>query len=1344
MPTPATNGTSTRIEPQNDDGVYSSPAFVKRARTSYGSLFELDPFADEDGTVKSKGRKRTRLSSTWTYTSRSPTPEADVSMEEQVVIPPVENPKPVMMDEGCQTIGLEIGDAAESLANFSRQAMNVGGISYAGLQPEFGNNSIPFNTNGNHIQPPSIQTDLVEQNNDPNGDTPHIPRSPKLQPLSSDSLPLVSPLISRGFSMHSYQPTPNISELGQTPDAQQSITANLLGENGNEDLYNASPVAMSRGELAGAAGFDTTIADINGLQTSQAEAEFNLSSQPTAILSHHSQSPFGIPGNSTEIPDDDAFGIGERRKDRYDLADLQDGQVSVQNLHGYPDLEGFSAPIWTSVPTAVGYPDLPERMEADNSVHSQQRYQSTAMSRSQSARSQQSQVVNLTESDDEDDAHGEPDADDESVEDPDDQSEHNLQNLETHRGHYLEQDPNNVYEGSQDEGEITENEYTEDDERQLIRKYPDQSGEEFEDEEEMEDFEDDNGYTDNERYNQNLYPQQFEDEDEDEEGSYDDDESMVGEAPCNTAPQAAPVVIDLLSSDDEDDSAPPPKATTALYQAEPQTHEEADEEESDSDVGIPGIRSESDSGSSDRMEAVHGEVEELNEDIEQESASGSGNEDAESEPEEMDLVPTTALPDDPHAIDTSYGAMPHEVEGAKEEVIEGEIEEDHSEGAIIDEETADRKIEQLSNGEVIVDEEVAEEELQNERAVTKDEISDSEEQSENVVTEESPDLDEGPIIDDVRDYEEATEVIEVTGFKTTDEEEPEQNEDDHSSEAAVGEIAEADAMEADETELQEGIREVSEEIEEEPQSGPASAAGNDEAMEIQEAEEMVEEPVENAKPEPQHVPQDVNNDADEMDFAPPALDDMEESVVNDTTAKQHNQEAMSPRTRKQKDNSRNSKMLGLDGAYDTSPKRTRRGRKNVQLPTPDDTQVSQNMVSTDVSFTNISQSQEAGEEPEAGPEVTTSKAPRVDKPELPPSFDTDEALLDESTVIEKIVQEAEAVAMDEVSPPDEATVIERIVEEAKATALESMSPQSLPKDEVIATEEEPTKTTPKKPTGKKRAKPLPEPTTAETTTVAPRRSHRRDASQNRPKTPTKSSDKNHASSSIEDSVAMVVVEQQFSPMKGHDASVELALDSLQSPSKQRGDAPQSAAETKVRLARALRTELEEFTSLKVVRYHLNAKLDFLAIVTTTPPEPNRTKLRQYQMTFNVTDQSIAPNSVIEVQVSRPHRDVLPIVKVGDGILLRQFKIIAAKNRGFALCADHNNETASWAVFKGDVDEEPEIRGPPVEFGDGEREYIASMKTWYHTLDEDETAKAKLERANAALADSSPAKKGASR
>ena len=191
----------------------------------------------------------------------------------------------------------------------------------------------------------------------------------------------------------------------------------------------------------------------------------------------------------------------------------------------------------------------------------------------------------------------------------------------------------------------------------------------------------------------------------------------------------------------------------------------------------------------------------------------------------------------------------------------------------------------------------------------------------------------------------------------------------------------------------------------------------------------------------------------------------------------------------------------------------------------------------------------------------------------------------------------------------------------------------------------------------------------------------------------------------------------------------MAMSALKSSPKPQHDLrSHSVVDLKLSLSRALRTDLSEFTALKVLRFHLNQKLDVFGIVTSSPAEPQRTKggPRHYQITFNITDSSIAPSGVTEVQVHRPYIEALPVVQKGDGILLRNFQVIAIKNRGFALRSEQN-EACSWAVFK-DGMAEPEIRGPPVEYGTAEQNHMAAMKEWYSTLDV--TSVAKLQRANA--------------
>jgi hypothetical protein len=209
-----------------------------------------------------------------------------------------------------------------------------------------------------------------------------------------------------------------------------------------------------------------------------------------------------------------------------------------------------------------------------------------------------------------------------------------------------------------------------------------------------------------------------------------------------------------------------------------------------------------------------------------------------------------------------------------------------------------------------------------------------------------------------------------------------------------------------------------------------------------------------------------------------------------------------------------------------------------------------------------------------------------------------------------------------------------------------------------------------------------------------------------------------------------VLEKHPTP-QGHDASIEMALAALDSPTKPQHDLRRAPiVDLKIRLSRVLRTELPDYTSLKVLRYHLKEKLDVLAIVTTTPEEPQRAKggPRHYQITFNITDPSTAPSGVTECQIHRPYKDALPIIKAGDGILLRNFQVTSIKDKGFALRSDQN-ESSSWAVFKDD--EEVEVRGPPVEYGPAETRYFAALKEWFQSLDS--VATAKLSRANASKA-----------
>ncbi|KAI1466430.1 uncharacterized protein F4812DRAFT_434049 [Daldinia caldariorum] len=202
-----------------------------------------------------------------------------------------------------------------------------------------------------------------------------------------------------------------------------------------------------------------------------------------------------------------------------------------------------------------------------------------------------------------------------------------------------------------------------------------------------------------------------------------------------------------------------------------------------------------------------------------------------------------------------------------------------------------------------------------------------------------------------------------------------------------------------------------------------------------------------------------------------------------------------------------------------------------------------------------------------------------------------------------------------------------------------------------------------------------------------------------------------------------------------DSSVQLARASVTRSSSQGEDESYSTTAAKLKLMRHLRDELPDCTPLKVLRQHLQKKLDVIAVAMMHPPDPQRAKggPREFMMSFTITDHSIGPYSVVEAQLYRPHKETLPIVRAGDIVLLRNFTAVSLPGKGFGL---RTNDESSWAIFDHDG-EPPQIKGPPVEYSDKETTYVAHMRAWYNLLDE--KARTKLERANKKIIDAGKSK-----
>lgn len=202
--------------------------------------------------------------------------------------------------------------------------------------------------------------------------------------------------------------------------------------------------------------------------------------------------------------------------------------------------------------------------------------------------------------------------------------------------------------------------------------------------------------------------------------------------------------------------------------------------------------------------------------------------------------------------------------------------------------------------------------------------------------------------------------------------------------------------------------------------------------------------------------------------------------------------------------------------------------------------------------------------------------------------------------------------------------------------------------------------------------------------------------------------------------------------KGRSKSPASTSELLKTPSVAGSSAATATAdgepisELKLRLSRDLRTNLGDFTPLKSLRNLASKTTNILAIATTTPPQPSRPKNgpRDYMVELILTDPSCAPSTVVVAHFFRPHQASLPTVHVGDVVLLRQFQIVSVRKRGFGI---RTSEDSAWAVFeKGDEEMLPQIKGPPVELSDAEVSYAEGLRRWWALLDD--KVKAKIEKA----------------
>ncbi|KAL4939257.1 hypothetical protein BDV06DRAFT_38703 [Aspergillus oleicola] len=138
----------------------------------------------------------------------------------------------------------------------------------------------------------------------------------------------------------------------------------------------------------------------------------------------------------------------------------------------------------------------------------------------------------------------------------------------------------------------------------------------------------------------------------------------------------------------------------------------------------------------------------------------------------------------------------------------------------------------------------------------------------------------------------------------------------------------------------------------------------------------------------------------------------------------------------------------------------------------------------------------------------------------------------------------------------------------------------------------------------------------------------------------------------------------------------------------------------------LRSKLSYFAPLATLIDHYNALVDTISIVSEFSPPTKATTGKDYILTLQLTDPSMA-GTTIYAQILRPFEQALPNPKEGDAILLRNFRV-KSLDHAVILISD---DTSAWAVFSPSYTE-PEVTGPPVEYGAEETNFATDLRQWY--------------------------------
>ncbi|EKD13365.1 uncharacterized protein L3040_002775 [Drepanopeziza brunnea f. sp. 'multigermtubi'] len=1303
--------------------LWSSPAFLKRARTSYGSMFEsdFDPFGEEDGTVRGKGRKKTRLSTTsWKYTSRSPSPEADEPQVEDINTAPGSAPKlpPMMADEGCQTVNLDGNDAtegmAQTMADLSPQATSVGGATHAvPPSPAFLNQAqmqvdTPFLASPNDLpQLNVIRTQYPNQEaEEPSFETPS---SPRLQPVHSDSLQLVSPLVSSKYGQlqHNEQLEAEGEQRPPIIEPETSVMNSALSadvEPVEEDIYGASP-AGRRDQDQGPEfpSFRNAVDDQSGVGNASVDGQQYASEnqygqwKSGGVLSSH---PGSRPSNELFTEE------GRFCENIEGYSTLDEGLLEASTempLSEYPPLgEGLSGQVtsgWGA--SSVAYPDLPE-----SSAYPLPPPFPSAILRPQNG--PVAPAIDFTERNDEvataipleilEDEMAASAAEEEIGA----EGREETVNIQQHgRVGNQHDSPKEDYSPESFEGS-------------QLSAHDEGGG--YGGDTEMEELHEEVYHESENWFSPSPDPQSdLGDQDcqgsyseESEEGSYgDESEEEELQRPPPARPQKLPEVIDLLSSDDDEETPKSPAMSTRRHSPTSLPQTSAD---------YPLVDAESDEEDDERGEARESEEYDslpyakrsINGASGENEIDDDGSEDSESDlqpyADEQDSNLDAAEVRTPEAVEemnvvevqipvksvANETPMPTKVARGGSDGVNNEprFEASYNSLSVAQpppqpsiflrrlSQDQDHKTSSVDHGQLPTPEDTQISNSMNSTEVSFSSASEHRHKSREVLQDDEIDMDQ---------TDEVTNKVEATKLKSIFVEQ---------TQNVLGPgVSQEESIEIEEVVTSTIRFEEQDQLEEDPEGEVANDDVQlvptewDESAKIVEASHTIE------MQESREVTEDeITETVVITETRSVFIEEPEASatlggglVLYDGAADSSSEEARDD---------------GSDAAeeQETANDSSRRSTRSADPPIQVVANTEENIrPATPIETTNTTENINS-----VSPRKSTTKSPASTNENICPvtparSSGAPPAISDTDGLSPMVVIDAHAapkghdasieIALEAADSPSSPR---HNVRKPRAAASEA-SDSSLPKHNLRNRQN----------------------TTSEAAEISPLNKHNLRTS-------------HVASSPLQHNLRNHTVAAESPPAPQHNLrNAHIDTSEVASSSPPQHNPRKTGAELKLRLTRALRTELSEFTPLKVLRYHLNKKLDVLAVATTTPPEPQRAKggPRHYQVTFNVTDPSTAPSGVTEIQVFRPYKDALPIIKAGDGILLRNFQVIALSSRGFALRS--HEEASSWAVFKGD--DEVEVRGPPVEYGDGEKRHFEQLKTWYESLDE--TGMAKISRAN---------------